>query len=72
MKNIRFTFMVDEQERKALSRLAQFMERTKSDAIRFLIREAMIDVDNDFMQFHTMTRKHEREKSKPNNRTVNE
>ena len=39
-RRIRFTLLVNEQERKTITELAKRMQRTQSDAVRFLIRQA--------------------------------
>lgn len=36
----RFTFLVNREERRVLEALAQRLERSQSDAVRLLIREA--------------------------------
>lgn len=42
-----FTFRVDESERIMLSRLAAYLQRTESDAVRLLIREAIKQVNRE-------------------------
>ena len=40
MRTIRFTFLCNEEERKLILALSRRLERTQSDVIRLLIREA--------------------------------
>ncbi len=39
-RNERFTFLIDENERRMISALAQRLRRTESDAVRFVVVEA--------------------------------
>jgi hypothetical protein len=42
LRNIRFTFVSNELERTMLAALARHLQRSQSDVIRLLIREATI------------------------------
>ncbi len=39
----RFTFLCDEEERRMIAALAKRLERTQSDAIRVVVREAAVN-----------------------------
>lgn len=40
VRHIRFTFLLNDRERKLLEELSYHLERTQSDVVRILIREA--------------------------------
>lgn len=40
MRNLRFTFLCTKEERRLISKIAQKLNRSQGDAIRFLIRVA--------------------------------
>ena len=44
MRNDRFTFVCDRDERQMLAAVSAKLARTQSDAVRFLIREAARDL----------------------------
>lgn len=39
-RNERFTFLIDKDERRMITELAQRLRRTESDAVRFVVIEA--------------------------------
>ena len=41
----RFTFLCDNEERRILAALAQHLERSRSDTVRWLIRNAAQELD---------------------------
>lgn len=41
MRDTRFTFLCNDEERKLLRTLAQRLSRTESDTVRWLIRQAV-------------------------------
>ncbi len=40
-----FTFRVDDEERNMIARLSKRLQRTQSDAVRLLVREAFQQLD---------------------------
>jgi hypothetical protein len=47
MNDQRFTFLCTKDERVQLTKLAAHCQRSQSDTIRFLIRQAIQDISND-------------------------
>ncbi|GIL15286.1 MAG: hypothetical protein BroJett039_04590 [Chloroflexota bacterium] len=47
MRNNRFTFVCSEDERRILAALADYLNRSQSDALRLLIREAARELITD-------------------------
>lgn len=47
MRNERFTFVCNENERRILAALAEYLNRSQSDALRLLIREAARELITD-------------------------
>lgn len=43
-KEIRFTFLCDADERRVLAALAERLQRTQSDSVRWLIRNAATEL----------------------------
>jgi hypothetical protein len=43
-KNIKFTLLIDEKERQTLQALSERLQRSKSNTIRLLIRQAALEV----------------------------
>jgi len=44
MLNKRFTFLCSDEERVLLTKLSQYLNRSKSDAIRFLLKAALSEM----------------------------
>jgi len=44
-KVIRFVLRTNERERKSIERLAELLHRTESDAIRFVVREKLQQIE---------------------------
>lgn len=42
-RNQRFTFLCTDDDRKTLAVLAEMLQRTQSDAVRWLIRRALLE-----------------------------
>jgi hypothetical protein len=47
MREARFTFLCDRNERRMITRLATQLKRTESDAVRLVIREAVRALEAD-------------------------
>jgi len=47
MRNIRFTFLCNAEERRQLRMLSNYLSRSQSDTVRFLISRAMKDFRSD-------------------------
>jgi len=46
MRHDRFTFLCNKDERQLIARLAQHLRRSQSDAIRFVLAEAVNSLDS--------------------------
>ena len=61
MRNHRFTFLCSHEERQLIAALAKRLERTQSDAVRLLIREAVRGLKSDLLHADFQTKEVDRE-----------
>ena len=44
MRTLRFTFLCSVEERKLIALLAETLQRSQSEALRWLVREAVLEI----------------------------
>jgi hypothetical protein len=57
----RFTFLCDEFERQVITRLAIRLKRTQSDAVRYLIIQAMMEIEKFDLQGNSILKRSNQE-----------
>ena len=57
MKNKRFTFLCDDQERNLIYRLSVILERTQGDAVRWAVRQVYQQLTDQHKQAHEKSEK---------------